>query len=77
MMCVNLHINENAQFHDKYNAWGSEYPGVTKKLLSGSSTWNGGHNKLKAAEDLHLLFMGKQNPFGQHCLVTWLQNKQH
>ena len=78
MKCVNLHINVRmAQFHEEYNAWGSEYTGVTKKngfpvaLLGMLAT---GHNKLRAAEDSHLLFMGNQNPFGQHCLVTWLQN---
>lgn len=32
-----------AQFHEKYNAWGSEYTGVTKKWLSGGSTWEAGH----------------------------------
>lgn len=33
MKCVNLHINVRmAQFHEKYNAWGSEYTGVTKKM---------------------------------------------
>lgn len=33
-----------AQFHEKYNAWGSEYTGVTKKKwLSGGFTWDAGH----------------------------------